>query len=154
MKTKILQILFIVLIFGISCTKEKNTLSNPKLLTSKLNKTVWVGDENYRGCDCGFTPLIAFKDTVIYELGETLSRTPTGCFKYNFWVRDYNGQIQDYKVEENKISFIIVSSNWKWLTTVELINGKLKITSSLPNSPNFAIQEYLPSPIKFESYCQ
>jgi hypothetical protein len=154
MKTKTFQILFIVLIYGISCTKEKNTLSNPKLLTTKLSKTVWIGDENYSGCDCGFTPLIGFKDTVIYELGETNSRTPSGCFKYNFWVRDYNGQIQDYKNEENKISFTIVSGTRKWLTTVELINGKLKITSSLPNSPNFAIQEYMPSPIKFESYCQ
>jgi hypothetical protein len=154
MKIKTLQILFFLLIFAISCTKEKNNISNPKLLTTKLNKTVWVGDENYTGCDCGFTPLIGFKDTVIYELGETNSRTPTGCFKYNFWVRDYNGQIQDFKDEENKISFTIVSSFGKKLTTIELINGKLKITSSLPNNPIFAIQEYLPSPLIFENYCK
>ena len=154
MKTKTLQILFIVLIYGISCTKEKNTLSNPKLLTSKLNKTVWVGDENYRACDCGFTPLIGFRDSIVYELSTFGSRIPTGCFKYNFWVRDYNGQIQDFKDEENKISFIIVSSFGKELTTIELINGKLKITSSFPNNPNFSIDEYLPSPIKFESFCQ
>ncbi|MFN5376933.1 MAG: fibronectin type III domain-containing protein [Chitinophagaceae bacterium] len=130
------------------------TVSLPNLLTRKLNKTVWVGDENYRGCDCGFTPLIGFKDSVVYELGETLSRNPTGCFFYNFWVRDYNGKIQDFKDEENKISYTINADNWKWLTTIELINGKLKITSSLPNSPNFSIQEYIPSPIKFENYCK
>jgi hypothetical protein len=127
---------------------------NPKFLASKLNKTVWVGDENYRGCDCGFSPLIAFRDGVVYELSEILSRNPTGCFKYNFWVRNYNGQIQDFKDEENKISFTIVSGIWKWLTTIELINGKLKVTSANQYNPNFAIQEYLPSPIIFENYCK
>ncbi len=154
MKTKTLQILFIVLIYGISCTKEKNTISNPKLLTSKLNKTVWVGDENYRGCDCGFTPLIGFRDSVVYELSEINSRNPTGCYKFNFWFRDYNGQIQEFKDEENKISFTIVSSSGKKSTTIELINGKLKIISSLPNNPIFAIQEYLPSAINFDNYCK
>lgn len=154
MKIKTLQILFILLIFGISCTKEKNNISNPKLLTTKLNKTVWVGDENYTACDCGFTPLIGFRDSVVYELSEILSRNPTGCYKFNFGFRDYNGQIQDFKDEENKISFTIVSSFGKELTTIELINGKLKITSSFPNNPNFSIDEYLPSPIKFENYCQ
>ena len=110
------------MLFLFSCKKE--ITNSPMLMTKKLNKSVWVGDENYRGCDCGFTPLIAFKDSVVYELGETLSRNPTGCFLYNFYVRDYSGKIQDFKDEENKISFTIVATNISWLTTIELINGK------------------------------
>jgi hypothetical protein len=73
------------------------------LLSSRLEKTVWVGDENYQPCDCGFSGVVGFKGGIIYELGEFGSKEPTGCFPYNFLFRDYNGKIENYKDEVNKI---------------------------------------------------
>jgi uncharacterized repeat protein (TIGR02543 family) len=135
--------------------KEKNVTAKFKslLLSTKLEKTVWEGDENYSGCDCGFSAIVGFKGGQIYELSDGPSKVPTGCLPNNFWVRDYNGEIKNYKDEESKISFTIVSGNWVFLTEIEIVVGKLKITTTWSNGYK-VFQEYNPSTIKIEDYCK
>jgi hypothetical protein len=134
---------------------KKNVTATFKesLMSKKLEKTVWVGDENYRGCDCGFSAIVGFKGGQIYELSDGPSKVPTGCLPHNFWVRDYNGEIKNYKDEESKISFTIVSGTWIFLTEIEIVVGKLKITTTWSNGYKI-IQEYNPSTIKIEDYCK
>jgi len=142
---------------SIKVDKEKNVTvkfiqSEKNLLSLKLEKTVWVGDENYRPCDCGFSSIIGFKGGLIFELGEFGSKEPTGCFPYNFLYRDYNGEIKNLTIDEDKISFNIISGTWNWFTEIEMKSEKLKITSS---SVIFTwIQEYKLSTIKFDDYCK
>ena len=135
-------------LFLVSCSI---TPIEENLLYTKLEKTVWVGDNNYRGCDCGFSGVIGFKEGKIYELSDFSSKEATGCYPYNFWYRDYKGEIKNLKNEANKISFNIISGNWDWYTEIELINEKLRITSS---GPFVSVQEYNKSTIKFEGYCK
>jgi uncharacterized repeat protein (TIGR02543 family) len=136
--------------------KEKNVIAKFKslLLSTKLEKTVWEGNENYSVCDCGFSAIVGFKGGQIYELSDGPSKVPTGCLPNNFWVRDYNGEIKNYKDEESKISFTIVSgSDWVFLTEIEIVVGKLKITTTWSNGYK-VFQEYNPSTIKIEDYCK
>lgn len=125
------------------------------MLSSKLEKTVWVGDENYRSCDCGFSGIIGFKGGRIYELSEFGSKEPTGCFPYNFLFRDYNGRIENFSQTENKISFNNVMDAWTEAIEIELINEKLKIksTSVLTIGTLSWIQEFNPSDMQFEGFC-
>ena len=145
--------LYPLALFLIFCSCQMEDPIPTYTLSSKLEKTVWVGDENYRGCDCGFSGLIGFKEGKIYELSEGPGKVPIGCFIYNFWVRDYNGEIKNFKDEENKISFNIVSGNYNFLTEIEIISGKLKITTTWQNGYK-SLQEYNPSNIKIEDYCK
>lgn len=138
----------------ITVDKERNVtvrFANKNSLSFILEKTVWVADENYKPCDCGFSPLIGFKGGKIYELSEFGSKEPIGCLPFNNYVRDFNGKIENYKDEENKISFNIVTGIWNWFTEIEIINGKLRITSS---GIFKWVQEYDISNVKFESHCK
>jgi hypothetical protein len=125
-------------------------IMDDNLLSTKLEKTVWVGDDNYQPCDCGFSGVIGFKNGEIFELSKSGSKEPSGCLPYNFWYRDYNGEIKNLTIDKNKISFNIISGTWNWFTEIEMINEKLKITTS----GHFTkIQEYNLSTIKFEDFC-
>jgi hypothetical protein len=151
---KYLYLISFLTIF-VSCTIEP--IQDKILLSQKLENTVWVGDENYQACDCGFSGLVGFKGGKIYELSDFGQKEPTGCFPFNFWVRDYEGKIENYKDEENKISFNIVSGTWNWFTQIEILDKKLKITTSTVYTSGGlfeTIQGYNISNIKFENPCK
>lgn len=123
-----------------------------ELLAPNFHNTVWVGDDSYEPCDCGFSGIIGFDDYVIFELGEFGSKEPTGCFPYNFWYRDENSKVENLKIEDYKISFNLKNDDWNWYTEIELVNEKLVITST---SDVFTwIQKYNKSTAKFTNFCK
>jgi uncharacterized repeat protein (TIGR02543 family) len=145
----------------ITVDKEKSVMVKFKMLDKsklsfKLENTVWIGDENYQPCDCGFSGLVGFKGSRIYELSEFGQKEPIGCFPYNFLFRDYNGEIKNLITDEDKISFNIIAGTWDWFTEIEMINEKLIITSftELTSGSMTWVQQYNLSTISFEEFCK
>jgi len=153
---------------NITVDSEKNVTLNfvKDLLSVKLNNTVWVGDENYMGCDCGFAEKIAFKDSVIFELdvSEFYDGGPPGCYPYNPIfrgdLREGSGEILDYKEDANKLSFTMQSMGKIFdhteYITIEMIDTKLKVTSIIhyTSSSRTWVNEYDLLPTKFDEYCK
>ncbi|PRY85885.1 InlB B-repeat-containing protein [Mongoliibacter ruber] len=136
--------------------KPKWGTCQSELLAPNFHNTVWVGDESYEPCDCGFSGIIGFNDYVIFELGEFGSKEPTGCFPYNFWYRDENSKVENLKIEESKISFNLKNNIWDWFTVIEIIGNKLVITSSTTHTSGNSFswtQKYVKSPEKFSGFC-
>jgi hypothetical protein len=117
-----------------------------------------VGNDNYEPCDCGFSGIIGFDDSFIFELGEFGSKEPTGCFPGNFWIRDNSGEIKNLVITENKITFNIVAqslSTWNWFTEIEIVGNELIVTSSTTTiqwTP--FVQRYVKSDLRFSDYCK
>lgn len=129
-------------------------------LSSKLAQTVWIGDNDYQPCDCGFSGIIGFDDYFIYEFGEFGSKEPTGCFPVNFWFRDYSGEIKNLVISENKITFNIIAktqTTWDWLTEIEIVDNKLVVKSSTNTTSGgfFSFtQKYVKSTSGFLDLCK
>lgn len=150
--TKNLYTLIFTFLIFLSCKKELEGDISSKILIDKLQNTVWVGDLNYQGCDCGFSRVIAFKDTVIYELSEGPQNIPSSCSIYNFRYRD-NGKIENFISSKSEINFEIVSGNWKEKIRVEQISDKIKISSTWTNGYLYSA-EYILSNYQLTNYCK
>ena len=148
MKKQLSYCLILLFVFS-SCEKEVPL----DRLSYKLENTIWIEDENYKGCDCGFSSVVGFKDGIIYELNE-IGNESTSCLPYNFLVRDYSGKITDYRDEKNKISFKIVYKTFtienEFFIEIEIVNRKLRIISR--GRFDF-VQEYNLSETEFVDNC-
>lgn len=130
---------------------------NIKIPSSSFANTVWVGDDDYEPCDCGFAGIIGFSENFLFELGEFGSKEPSGCFPMNFDYRDYEAEIKNFVVLEDKITFNLISNSLDWFHELEIVEDKLVIKSSTTFTSGITFlwtQTYVKSEINFSDFCK